>query len=98
MLLPKHIQSIVAKRYRVTRAELLGRRRLPHLVLSRHVAMLLTLEMVRGASLQQVGLWFNRHHTTVLAARERMHRELARDKGFAREVEELRRRLISKAG
>jgi chromosomal replication initiator protein len=96
MLLPKHIQSIVAKRYRVTRAELLGRRRLPHLVLSRHVAMLLTLEMVRGASLQQVGLWFNRHHTTVLAARG-VHRKLAADRRFAKQVDDLRR-LISKAG
>jgi chromosomal replication initiation ATPase DnaA len=67
-------------------------------VLARHIAMLLSLEMVRGASLSGVGSWFGgRHHTTVLHAREAMHRRIAGDLKLAKQVEELRR-IISKAG
>ena len=55
MLSPKLIVDIVAKQFDLTRAQLTGRRRLPRLVLARHVAMLLCLEMLQGTSLKQVG-------------------------------------------
>ena len=98
MLSPKHVQTIVAKQYRLTRAQLVGKRRLPRIVLARHIAMLLCLEELQGdASLPQVGLWFHRDHTTVLAAREKMRRRIAADRKFAKEVDDLRQ-LISKAG
>jgi len=87
MLSPKLIQTIVAKQYRLPRQELLGKSRLPHIVLARHVAMLLCLEMVRGASLSSVGQWFGgRHHTTILHARDVMCRKIAVDREFAKQV------------
>ena len=55
MLSPKLIVDIVAKQFDLPRAQLTGRRRLPRLVLARHVAMLLCLEMLQGTSLKQVG-------------------------------------------
>src|SRR6516162_11403857 len=58
MVSPKLIVDIVAKHFGLTRQELLGRRRLPRIVLARHVAQLLTLEMVPHASLKGVGRWF----------------------------------------
>jgi len=98
MLSPKLIVAIVANHFGLTRAQLVGRRRLPRIVLARHVGMLLSLEMVRGASLNGVGLSFGgRHHTSVLYAQRRMHRQIAGDRRFAREVEALRR-IIGKAG
>ena len=97
MLSPKVVQTIVSKQFGLTRFQLLGPRRLPRIVLARHLAMLLALEMVRGASLQAVGCWFGgRHHTTVLHARERMRRRIAADRKFAKQVEKLRR-IISAA-
>jgi|SRR6516162_10273830 chromosomal replication initiator protein len=98
MVSPKLIVDIVAKHFGLTRQELLGRRRLPRIVLARHVAQLLTLEMVPHASLKGVGRWFGgRDHTTVLHAREAMRRKIAVDRRFAKQVEDLRR-IISKAG
>ena len=54
MLLVKHVQTIVAEQHGLRRAQLLGPRRLPCIVLARHIAMLLCLEELRGASLPQV--------------------------------------------
>jgi chromosomal replication initiator protein len=90
MLSPKHIVDIVAEQFGLTRAQLLGRRRLPHIVLARHIAMLLCIEMLQ-ASLPQVGEWFGRDHTTVLHARDAMGRKIAVDRKFAKQVEGLRR-------
>ena len=95
MLSPEHIQNVVAKRFSLTRGQLLGRRRLPRFVLARHLAMLLCIEMLEG-SLPQVGRWFHRDHSSVLHARERMRRRIAVDRKFAKQVEKLRR-IVSAA-
>jgi chromosomal replication initiation ATPase DnaA len=55
MLSAQLVQTVVAEQFGLRCAQLLGRRRLPHIVLARHIAMLLCLEMSRGASLPQVG-------------------------------------------
>src|SRR6516225_7025295 len=94
MLSPKIVQTIVAGQFGLSRAQLLGRRRLPHIVLARHIAMLLCLDVLPGASLPQVGRWFRRDHTTVLHARETMRRKIAVDPEFAEQVEELRQLII----
>jgi chromosomal replication initiator protein len=86
-----HVQTIVAGQFDLTHAQLLGPRRLPRFVLARHIAMLLCLEMLPGASLPQVGRWFRRDHTTVLHARDVICRKIAADPKFAKKVEELRR-------
>jgi chromosomal replication initiator protein len=97
MLSVKYVQTIVAEQFGLTRAQLLGRRRLPRFVLARHIAMLLCLEMLPGASLPQVGRWFRRDHTTVLHARETMRRRIAVDPEFAKRVEDLRQLIIKAA-
>jgi chromosomal replication initiator protein len=97
MLSPKLVQDIVAGHFGLTRSQLLGSRRLGHIVIARHVAMLLCIEMLRGASLPRVGRWFRRDHTSVLHARERMRRKIAVDPKFAEEVEELRQIIIKPA-
>jgi chromosomal replication initiator protein len=90
MLSPTLIADTVAAHYGISRAHLLGRRRLPHIALPRQIAMLLCLEMLHG-SLPQVGRWFGRDHTTVLHARDRMRRRIAVDRKFAKQVADLRR-------
>jgi chromosomal replication initiator protein len=96
MLSPTLIADTVAAQFGLTRAQLLGRRRLPHLVLPRHIAMLLSLEMLH-ASLPQVGHWFGRDHSTVLHARERMRRRIAVNRRFAKTVAALRRKISAAA-
>jgi chromosomal replication initiator protein len=98
MVTLKLIVDIVARQQGVSRAQLLGKRRQSHIVIARHIAIFLCLEMVRGASLSAVGCWFGgRHHTTILHARDQMRRKIAADRKFAKQVEELRR-VITKAG
>ena len=97
MLSATPIQRVVAEQFGLTRAQLLGRSHLPHIVRARHLAQLLCLEMLPGASLPQVGLWFGRDHSTVLHARERMRRKIAVNRDFAKQVEKLRRRIIAAA-
>jgi chromosomal replication initiator protein len=92
MLSPEHIQNVVAKRFDLTRGQLLGRRRLPRVVLARHIAMLLCLEMLH-ASLPQVGRWFGRHHTSILHGRDVMRRRFAADRKFAKQIEHLRQSI-----
>jgi chromosomal replication initiator protein len=91
MLSPTLIADIVAKQFGLSRTALLGRRRLPHIVLARHVAMWLCLQMLPHASLPTVGRWFGRDHSTVLYARDVMGRKIAVDRKFAKQVEHLRR-------
>jgi chromosomal replication initiator protein len=98
MLSPKLIVDIVAEQFGLTRGQLLGRQLLPRIVLARHVAMLLCIEKVRGASLPVVGHWFRRDHTTVLHARDRMRRRIAADRKFAKQVEALRRIIQRRTG
>jgi chromosomal replication initiator protein len=89
------IVDIVAKQYGLTRAQLTGRRRWRHVVRARHIACYLRLE--QGASLKQAGRAFHRHHTSILHARDVMGRKIAIDPEFAKEIEKLRRRIISAA-
>jgi chromosomal replication initiation ATPase DnaA len=65
-----------------------------HIVIARHVAMLLCIEMLRGASLPRVGRWFRRDHTSVLHARDTMRRRIAVNPEFAKQVEEARQFII----
>ena len=59
------IRRLVCLRYGVTRAEIVGRRRLSRLAVPRHVAFWLALK-VTGASSSEIGRAFGRDHTTVL--------------------------------
>jgi chromosomal replication initiator protein len=92
MLSPTLIADIVAAQFGLTRGQLLGRRRQRHIVLARHIAMLLAVEMLQ-ASLPQVGRWFHRDHTSVLHARDVMRRRIAADHRFAKQVEHLRQSI-----
>jgi hypothetical protein len=94
MLSASLIQRIVAEDFGMTRAQLVGRKRVANCVLARHIAMALSLQMLRNGSLMQVGRWFNRDHTTVLHARERIKEKIARDPSFAKKIEDLRATII----
>lgn len=59
------VRRLVCLRYGVTRAEIVGRRRLSRLVRPRQVAFWLALK-VTGASSSEIGRAFGRDHTTVL--------------------------------
>lgn len=65
MTAPRHsVLQWVAARHGVTKDDLRGPSRKPHLVRARWEAMAILRE--HGLSLPAIGLMFNRHHTAVL--------------------------------
>jgi len=96
MLSHRLIQTVVAERYGTTRLKLVGRERLGKLVLARHIAMWLCLDMIKGASLPTVGKAFgNRDHTTVLHGRNRIRKKITQSVVFAAELEDLKRQILA---
>lgn len=70
----------VAREAGLTPADILGRRRIGHIVVARQEAMLRARELT-GQSLPQIGRAFGRDHKTVLSgcrAAERRRRDVAR--------------------
>jgi hypothetical protein len=96
------IAKTVAAHYGMSRAELLMETHMRHVVRPRQIAMFLSLQMARGASLSLVGRWFGRDnrkfdHTTVMHARDTIADMIESDREFAGEIETLRQRIIEAA-
>jgi chromosomal replication initiator protein len=96
---PEKVVEIVARNYRISVEEMLGRDRSHKVALPRQVAMYLLREEV-NASLPQIGeVLGGRDHTTVMYAIEKISRETS-DTGskLRREVDIIRQQLYSQAG
>lgn len=91
----EEIQNVVVEFYRVRMADMASPRRARVVARPRQVAMFLAKELT-GRSLPEIGRRFGgRDHTTVMHACKKVAELMARQKVFADEVEELRRRLIA---
>jgi chromosomal replication initiator protein len=86
------ILGLVARKYNVKREELLGNRRTKEIAFARHVAVYLILA-VTEMSLPNVGKYFNRDHTTIMASRDQIEKKLRVDPVFAVEINELRKEI-----
>ena len=87
------IQKLVGNRYSVSRSDILSSRRTANVVLPRQIAMYLS-KMLTPRSLPEIGRRFgNRDHTTVLHAVRKIEEMAAADRGFADEIEMLKRML-----
>ncbi|MFN8216677.1 MAG: chromosomal replication initiator protein DnaA [Solirubrobacterales bacterium] len=86
----EEIQQRVAKRFGISRAELVGTSRAATPLRARQVAIYLTRELT-DLSLPQIGrLYGGRDHSTVLNSLRRLEASLATDPDLAHRVEELR--------
>ncbi|MEJ1157009.1 chromosomal replication initiator protein DnaA [Prosthecomicrobium sp. N25] len=89
------IQRAVCKQYNVSKADLLSSRRTRTVVRPRQIAMYLS-KTLTPRSLPEIGRRFgNRDHTTVLHAVRKIEDMIKTDRGFADEVEVLKRQIDS---
>jgi chromosomal replication initiator protein len=87
------IQRVVARRYNVSRSDLLSSRRTANVVRPRQVAMYLAKTMTLR-SLPEIGRRFGgRDHTTVLHAVRKIEHLVGNDATLADEIESLKREL-----
>jgi chromosomal replication initiator protein len=87
------IQRVVSKHFNVTKADLLSARRTRTVVRPRQIAMYLA-KALTPRSLPEIGRRFgNRDHTTVLHAVRKIEEMASTDRGFADEIEMLKRLL-----
>ena len=87
------IQRIVSKHFNVTKADLLSARRTRTVVRPRQIAMYLA-KTLTPRSLPEIGRRFgNRDHTTVLHAVRKIEEMATADRGFADEIDMLKRML-----
>jgi chromosomal replication initiator protein len=87
------IQRVVSKHFNVTKADLLSARRTRTVVRPRQIAMYLA-KALTPRSLPEIGRRFgNRDHTTVLHAVRKIEEMASSDRGFADEIEMLKRLL-----
>jgi chromosomal replication initiator protein len=87
------IQRVVARRYNVSRSDMLSSRRTANVVRPRQVAMYLSKTLTLR-SLPEIGRRFGgRDHTTVLHAVRKIEGLVGSDVAFAEEIEDLRRQL-----
>ena len=87
------IQRVVSKHFNVTKADLLSARRTRTVVRPRQIAMYLA-KALTPRSLPEIGRRFgNRDHTTVLHAVRKIEEMANADRGFADEIEMLKRML-----
>jgi len=87
------IQRVVAGHYHVSRADLVSSRRTRAIVVPRQIAMFLA-KTLTPRSLPEIGRRFgNRDHTTVLHAVRKIEKLVGDDKGLARDIDALKRRI-----
>jgi len=92
-LTPELVMKAVAERFRLTPADLTGRKRDRATALARQVAMYL-LKEANNCSLAQIGLEFgNRDHATVIHACRKISRDIDNDPYLRRQVLDIRKEL-----
>ena len=85
---PERIVNSVAEHYGITREQLRGKRRTNAVALPRQVAMFL-MRRTTTLSLAEIGRHFNRDHTTVIHACDKIERLCGSDRGVRASVEAL---------
>lgn len=85
MIRTRDIQSVVANHFGLSVEEMLGRDNSRDVARPRQVAMFLALKLTRH-KLPGVGRAFNRHHTTVMDARNRIAAVTSQDPAMRKSV------------
>lgn len=90
----EHVQKVVAKYFGMTVDDLRGEKRIRPIANARSVAMYFCRKLISDASFPIIGTAFgDKHHTTVMAAVERVSQKRDSDTALARELEELERQI-----
>jgi chromosomal replication initiator protein len=93
LLYGERIIALVCREFGVTRAGLLGRRKMQHLTWPRHVAMYLVYELTDLSSVCLAEVFMRDDHATILHAAKKVRNWIETDASRRRDVEELRAML-----
>lgn len=89
------IQSVIAKKYGISKTDILSQRRHKTVVEARHVAIYIAKTMTTQ-SMPEIGRRFsNRDHTTILHAVRKIAALVARDPILAARIEDIKAELLS---
>lgn len=91
----EHIQKTVAAYYNIPVIELKAKKRNREISVPRQIAMMLTRELTE-LSLTQIGSEFNRDHTTVIHACDKIAEDARSDTAMSNLLEDLRRAVRSR--
>ena len=87
------IISCVCNFYKVSKADLLSKKKTKEIVLARQVGMYLVLEMMSLPQLT-VGKIFGRDHATVIYARDKITEQMEIDRKLSVEVNDIKKMLL----
>ena len=86
------VQRLIVTEYHITAEDLLGKKRTRNIAYPRQIAMYLCRELT-NLSLPRIGEIFDRDHSTVLHACEKITKDQEKDPAFARKIQELTSKL-----
>ena len=78
----------VCEKYNISKETIVGKKRTAHIVTARHVCMYALREAIE-MTYTDIAKIFSCHHTSVMAAMEKLEREKSTDKEFADELNSL---------
>ncbi len=90
----QHIVSVVAKNYQVSVAEVLGKSRKAEIALPRHLSVYFA-RVLLDISLMDIGRYFSRDHSTILASINKIEKESSVNQELSRVIYDLRKKIIS---
>nr|WP_307916811.1 helix-turn-helix domain-containing protein [Mycoplasmopsis bovis] len=95
---PDVIIEYVAKYYKLSRSEILGKSRRKDVVLARHIAIWIVKKQL-DLSLEQIGKFFgNRDHSTIINAVRKIEKETEQsDRTFKRTISEISNEIFKKS-
>jgi hypothetical protein len=90
-----HIQTVVARSYKISRLDLISARRTQNIVLPRQVAMYLAKKLTLRSLPEVSRLFGGRDHTTVLHGVRKIAARCVSDAAFARQMEVLKAEILA---
>lgn len=86
------IQDYISNRFNIKKADLLGKKRKAQFAFPRQIAMYLCRQVV-GESYPQIAQAFNRDHTTILHAYEKISKEIEKDEEIKQLIDDIKMKL-----
>ncbi len=89
------IVNVVSKNYQVSMSDVLGKTRKAEIAFARHVSIYFC-RILLDVSLMDIGRYFSRDHSTILASITKIEKEQMHSHELSRVIYDLRKRIISK--
>ncbi len=88
------IISVISKKYKVSKNEILGKTRKKEVIIPRNISIFLIREML-NSSLVEIGKKFNRDHSTILNSLNKIKKEIKKNPILEKEINIIKNEIIS---